>query len=392
MKTWFIIVVTAAIGIVVGTGLAKIRLGLVPWDGNPTSGGMTRLVKPSATAKGLFPKAVIDETEYDFGDMDFNAEGARVFIVHNEGNSPLEISPGGTSCGCTVSDIENELVQPGKSTKITLNWKAKDSSGPFLQTAIILTNDPDQPSIMLTITGRIITALQVAPPEVWFGQATTDQEDAREVELLCLVEKPLEIVSYKLSDQAAAKHFQVVFEPLALDQLHNAGAKSGRMLKVGLKPGLPLGEFNQTILIHTNLESIPTLEVPIWLTIVGNIEIAGPGEIWDSKTQVLKFGTVRGSEGAQQRLWLLVRGPDRKQIKIESEESVPDTLKVSLGEPEAINAGQVMRIPLIVEIPKGSPPANYPGPEQNKLGKITLKTTHPTMPQLSLYVSYQCQE
>jgi hypothetical protein len=65
---------------------------------------------------------------------------------------------------------------------------------------------------------------------------------------------------------------------------------------------------------------------------------------------------------------------------------VPDLLLVKLGERE--DDGKVTLIPLTIQIPKGSPPASHLGPTQEKLGRITLKTTHPDVPELQILLRF----
>ena len=43
---------------------------------------------------------------------------------------------------------------------------------------------------------------------------------------------------------------------------------------------------------------------------------------------------------------------------------------------------------VVIEIPKGSPPANYLGNQQSKLGEVLLSTTHPEAKQLKLSVRF----
>src|SRR5215471_18780121 len=52
-------------------------------------------------AKGpLFPKAVIAETEINFGRMEVGEERAHEFVIRNEGEAPLLIRKGPTTCQC----------------------------------------------------------------------------------------------------------------------------------------------------------------------------------------------------------------------------------------------------------------------------------------------------
>jgi hypothetical protein len=425
MKLAAIITLSAVIGILAGTGIALLRMTLVPWDGDPTSGGMGRLVEADAASKAQPPRVKVESTQYDFGVMDFNSFGSHKFVFQNVGSVPVEISSGGTSCQCTLSEIESEKIPPGGSTTVTVQWNARVSNGPYEQTAVILTNDPENPHVELTVFGQISAPLRAEPEEINFGQLSADRTDSCQVELLCQTLQPLEIVHYKMLDRQTADHFELVFSPLSDEKLQEVGAKSGSLLKVTLKPGLPQGEIRQTILIYTNLESASMLEVPIRFTIVGDIEMFGPGDAWNSQTKTLNLGTIHGETGAKKCFFLALRGPYRDKIEFEAEQPLPDGMNISFGKGESLGDGQVVRVQVDVEIPKGTnitktggaeanetkvnnavkpndekPISQSEGagvadgglPQTNKVEMITVKTTHPSIPKLNFSVAYQCQE
>ena len=60
---------------------------------------------------------------------------------------------------------------------------------------------------------------------------------------------------------------------------------------------------------------------------------------------------------------------------------------VEVGAAEPIGTGAVVRIPLTVVIPPGSPTANHLGSEQAPSGRIVLATGLPDSPIVSLPVS-----
>ena len=69
--------------------------------------------------RSLFGSAVVDETDYDFGRMEVGEEQSHVFTIRNEGEAPLVIVKGPTTCQCTISDVETGTKAPGESAKVT---------------------------------------------------------------------------------------------------------------------------------------------------------------------------------------------------------------------------------------------------------------------------------
>ena len=157
------------LGIALGVGLSVLRIGTAPW--HPDLGQGQRPAGCDRRPAGRLPKVVVDQTVYDFGTLDMAAKGSHDFLFRNAGDAPLKLVSGGTSCRCTLSELGQEEIPPGGSTKVTLTWKPIDKTGPYQQTAKILTNDPARPRVTLTISGRITVAVQLSPPELVFSGA-----------------------------------------------------------------------------------------------------------------------------------------------------------------------------------------------------------------------------
>ena len=67
-------------------------------------------------------------------------------------------------------------------------------------------------------------------------------------------------------------------------------------------------------------------------------------------------------------------------------EVVPESLRVVIGEGKEVGSGAVIRFPLLITIPSGSPPANHLCSPQAPAGKIVLETGHPDTPILTIPV------
>ena len=183
-----------------------------------------------------------------------------------------------------------------------------------------------------------------------------------------------------LSDPSLERFFQVDDVPLAADELRKQkGVTSGVLVRVTVKPGLPLGRFQQTILLSTNLTADPEVDLPLFGS-VGEVSLVGPG--WSSETGVLDIGAVDGRSVTQRRLIVLARGPNAKEMKFKVASVEPDFLKVKLGKTTVEDTGLLSQTELLIEIPASKTlgkkaPANYLGGENGKLGEILLETTHP---------------
>jgi hypothetical protein len=392
MKLWPPIFFAILIGAALGAGTALWRIHLAPWDGAPLETGHDPRAPKVAAADEMAPRVSVDREQYEFGNMDAAGELSHAFRFTNSGRSPLVLTKGHTSCRCTVSEIQRGELPPGQSTTVTLHWKAHEVTGEYRQTATILTNDPARPEVTLTVVGQVVVAAWADPAELLLSDIPGDEPASGQVRLLCSQPKKLEVLDYKLSDPELAKFFEVHLEPLAKADLPPRGeVRSGILLKLDVKPGLPQGAFQQTILLRTNLESEPAMSVAVKGTVGSDISVAGDG--WNAELGVLSFGIVNSQSGAQRRLILIGRGPHCKELKFKPLEIVPDVLKVTVGETTSLGSeGAATQTPLTVQIPKGSRPANHWGSDQGKLGQIVLETNHPRMPRLRILVRFLIEE
>jgi hypothetical protein len=192
---------------------------------------------------------------------------------------------------------------------------------------------------------------------------------------------PLEITGHEFSNQDTAKYFEVTSRQLSDEELaaeEQEDAKHGCLVEVTVKPGLPVGAFRQTIVLKTNYPESPTVTLPVQGTVGSEISIVGKG--WSEQTGVLSLGRIRSQEGATRQLFIRAGGADNTEVTYKLIEIYPDLLRVEVGK-TLVEGGKVALTPLIIEIPKGSRPADHMGMAEEKLGRIVLETTHPTAKQ-----------
>jgi len=391
MRTIFVIGVILLLGIALGAGAAVLRIRTTPWNPDidqSSSDGAASVSWPDGPA----PKVVVTETEFDFGALDMASTGSHEFVIANAGEAVLKLTPGGTSCRCAMSKLEREKISPGDSAKITITWEPTEQAGPYQQTATILTNDPTRPKVVLSVMGKITVAMQLLPPELVFSRVSVDEPSMAQTRLFCYLDESLKILGHTFSDPATAQYFEVATEPLKAEELaeHSPPPKSGMLVKVTVKPGLPQGAFRQKILFQTNAASTPAIALPIQGNVGSDIAVVGPG--WNNDGGILNLGVISSRSGAKRRLMLIVRGPLRKEVEFTPASVVPSLLKVGVGRPSEINNGAVMQTPLTIEIPPGSPTVNCLGSEQGKFGKILLDTTCSKVPKLQIHVRFAVEE
>jgi hypothetical protein len=90
----------------------------------------------------------------DYGKIELNADGVRVFKFKNVGKSPLIIKSVKSSCGCTVPKKPTEPIMPGESGEIEVKY-ATNRPGGFQKMITVLSN-ASEPAKKLRIKGIVL--------------------------------------------------------------------------------------------------------------------------------------------------------------------------------------------------------------------------------------------
>jgi len=99
-------------------------------------------------------QVTVDNEDFDFGKMDVSENGSHDFILTNRGDQPITVSLGSTSCSCTVSEIQDSTLAPGKSDQDPRYLAIQGHVGKFRQSVTLITSAPSRPEIGLTIKGE----------------------------------------------------------------------------------------------------------------------------------------------------------------------------------------------------------------------------------------------
>ncbi len=95
-----------------------------------------------------------EEETINYGTINQNDNGIRVFKFKNTGKSPIVISKIKTSCGCTVPTYSKEPILPGATGTIEVKY-ATNRLGKFSKSLTIHSN-ADQPQKRIQIKGNVV--------------------------------------------------------------------------------------------------------------------------------------------------------------------------------------------------------------------------------------------
>lgn len=390
MKVSHVIVAGVVMGVVLGAGMSLANFLHSPAQLSPPSAQAPSLAEPGSEQ----PIAVVDNRSHDFGPVDRDRKVRHVFRVTNIGKSVLTLKSGGTTCTkCTIAELAKSEVAPQETVDVTVEFMPSARQPQFRQTATLLTNDPSQSRIELNIFGTVTAPYKVTPDSLTFSRFSASETSKADIRILVYVADEAHLAGFELERQDSASNFEITSKPIPVNELDDPKAKSGVLVTVTVKPGLPLGPVRQTIRLDLAMAGIAEtskIEIPVEGIVDADISIAGQG--WNPDLNVLKIGPIKSSQGFVRDLFLLVRGEHRRDLTVEAGRVSPDWLKLSIGEPVELNKGAVIKIPLRIEIPPGSPVSNHSGTVLGKYGEVVLETTHPDVKQIRMLLNFAIEQ
>jgi hypothetical protein len=103
------------------------------------------------------PKATFENRIFDFGTKPSGPDIPHSFFITNTGKSDLIIRNVQASCGCTATKPEKTVIKPGEKSKIDIVFDTKHRNGMQHKSITVITNDPDNPVILLQVQGTLET-------------------------------------------------------------------------------------------------------------------------------------------------------------------------------------------------------------------------------------------
>lgn len=119
-------------------------------------------VKP-ALPKG--PKLVVEKAQFDLGEVSTNSKNTAVFKLTNAGDALLEITDVTKCCGANVQ-LEKQKLEPGESTTLTGEYYSGEDVGQWKKQLVVHSNDAANPSIPLTVVGKVVQRLVSKPSQL----------------------------------------------------------------------------------------------------------------------------------------------------------------------------------------------------------------------------------
>ena len=385
-----VVVISSICGVLLGWGGAHKALTSNGWQPEFETKTYELLAE---TARGLATnpnaRAFIEETTYFFGVMDASASGHHEFIIQNVGTEDLILRLSGMTCGCTDIHISRERVPPGGSAVCRLEFSAdRATPGRFSEGGVILTNDPENRTIELNVIGVFTNPVVPVPSAVNFSRVPAGATRTATVRFYGFEDMPLELSAPTWTDR---EHFDFQWGPGAfteadlLDEFYLGLSRSVVEGTVTVKPGLPIGPFQEWFQMETNYPSQANVFFRVSGQIVsGNVTIAGQG--YNRETGVADLGRTAAGRNLSRVFSIQFSGPAAQSATVRVSEVQPSWLQTNLSSPTDAGTRRIFSLSVIV--PENAPTGSYIFASDGQQAHITLETSDEAMPTLRIPLQF----
>ncbi len=104
---------------------------------------------------GKKPFIEFESLTHDFGAVRSGTSVDFTYVFTNKGKADLLIRKVKASCGCTVSDLDKELLKPGESGHLKISFNSAGMSGKQSKSITVISNDPEKPVSNLSFSASI---------------------------------------------------------------------------------------------------------------------------------------------------------------------------------------------------------------------------------------------
>ncbi len=216
------------------------------------------------------PKISAAKPNHDFGNIDANTIVSHEFEILNSGDGELVIEKVRASCGCTAADPGKNILQPGESTNIKIEFNSAGRSGRQLKYVYVFSNDKSNPQVRLSFTANISSEeqplktttpgprLSLSTKQYNFGKVAEGAPAVFSVLLKNIGQKELVIKEVKSSSEFIS----------AVLQSETVKPGANTHLKIQIDTKSKKGVYTRTLTLSTNDPVEPQQTITLSINIV----------------------------------------------------------------------------------------------------------------------------
>lgn len=204
------------------------------------------------------PRAVVEETRQDLGNLPKGQVSDVSFSIRNEGSAPLRILEAVPTCGCTVTEFDEEIA-PGATGTVRATLDTRLLNGPSSSKVTVLTNDPDKREIELTIEATIEPKLGAFPGYARWIYTQHEPEGTIVQTVGALDDEEFDILRL----ESPGPYIRVDFRPATEEEHEEELSGSQWHVSATLSKTAPVGPLEGDIKVYTNHPVQELMEIPV---------------------------------------------------------------------------------------------------------------------------------
>lgn len=249
------------------------------------------------------PMLVVPSKIVDIGTVAQGVTVDAVFDLVNEGDAKLVIKAVRPTCGCTVADFEPEIAA-GATGQIKAKLDTKDFAGPVSKSILVMTDDPQNPTVTLVIKADIRPFVEILPrPLIRFNAVLNEPMNQTFIVVGADPEQTMKIKSVESSVPFIATSVRQLGE----NELVKGKSKSQYEVTISLTDETPVGPVNAVLSVNTDLKEAPTVPVKVYGVVRALIHVT-PAQV--------QFGSVESKTRPGRNLIVVNNRTDGTRIEI----------------------------------------------------------------------------
>jgi len=249
------------------------------------------------------PILVVPSKIIDIGTVAQGVTVDAVFDLVNEGDAKLVIKAVRPTCGCTVADFDPEIAA-GATGQIKAKLDTKDFAGPVSKSILVMTDDPQNPTVTLVIKADIRPFVEILPrPLIRFNAVLHEPMNQTFIVVGADPEQTMKIKNV----ESSVPFIATAVRQLGEDELIEGKSKSQYEVTISLTEDAPVGPVNAVLSVNTDLKEAPTVPVKVYGVVRALIHVT-PAQV--------QFGSVESKMRPGRNLIVVNNRSDGARIEI----------------------------------------------------------------------------
>jgi uncharacterized protein DUF1573 len=223
-------------------------------------------VLPTATVVGQeWARKMFDTTSHDFGAV---ARGAKVeyrFKLSNIYEEDVHITGVRSSCGCTTPQISKDTLKTYEEGSIVATFNTRSFLGQKHATVTVTFDQPYNAEIQLQVSGYIRSDVVLTPGAADLGTVDQGAEGEKKILVSYAGRSDWKIESVKANNPHLVANIK---------ETSRNGGQVSYDLTVRLKPGAPVGYFQDQVMLVTNDAQAGEVPVDVEARIVSQLTVS----------------------------------------------------------------------------------------------------------------------